>query len=121
MLATTCRPILHASWRSAGIIAGLSGLLAGLGASLIASHHRVDVTHVPVAKGRKPQAEQRMVELDIHHSFLPAFLGGSPYIQTYRRGVKLDRRDRAPRTRLSRRRPDHRTGRDARRAEHVGT
>jgi hypothetical protein len=80
-----------------------------------------DVTHVPVAKGRKPQAEQRMVELDIHHSFLPAFLGGSPYIETYRRGVKLDRRDRAPRTRLSRRRPDHRTGRDARRAEHVGT
>jgi hypothetical protein len=49
------------------------------------------VTHVPVAKGRKPQAEQRMVEFDIHHSFLPAFLGGSPYIQTYRRGVKPDR------------------------------
>jgi hypothetical protein len=57
-----------------------------------------DVIHVPVAKGRRPQAEQRMVMFDIHHSFLPAFMGGSPYIQTYRRGVKLDRRDRAPRT-----------------------
>lgn len=27
--------------------------------------------------------------LNIHHSFLPAFIGGNPYRQAYRRGVKL--------------------------------
>jgi formyltetrahydrofolate deformylase len=27
--------------------------------------------------------------LNIHHSFLPAFVGGKPYQQAYRRGVKL--------------------------------
>lgn len=27
--------------------------------------------------------------INIHHSFLPAFIGGNPYAQAYRRGVKL--------------------------------
>ena len=27
--------------------------------------------------------------INIHHSFLPAFVGGSPYRQAYERGVKL--------------------------------
>jgi formyltetrahydrofolate deformylase len=75
--------------------------------------------HVPVEEGRKPQAEQQMLELlagsvdlvvlarymqilsgdflhrigcpviNIHHSFLPAFVGANPYIQARQRGVKL--------------------------------
>lgn len=27
--------------------------------------------------------------INIHHSFLPAFIGGNPYAQAYRRGVKI--------------------------------
>ncbi|MCB0750958.1 MAG: formyltetrahydrofolate deformylase, partial [Ignavibacteriae bacterium] len=27
--------------------------------------------------------------INIHHSFLPAFVGGNPYKQAYKRGVKL--------------------------------
>lgn len=27
--------------------------------------------------------------INIHHSFLPAFVGGKPYQQAYRRGVKI--------------------------------
>ena len=27
--------------------------------------------------------------INIHHSFLPAFIGGSPYTQAYDRGVKI--------------------------------
>ena len=27
--------------------------------------------------------------INIHHSFLPAFMGGNPYRQAYKRGVKL--------------------------------
>jgi formyltetrahydrofolate deformylase len=75
--------------------------------------------HVPVAKGEKPAAEARMLELldgefdlvvlarymqiltggfldalgvpaiNIHHSFLPAFVGAGPYAQAKERGVKL--------------------------------
>jgi formyltetrahydrofolate deformylase len=75
--------------------------------------------HVPVEKGRKPEAEARMLELldgssdlvvlarymqilsgdfldrlgvpviNIHHSFLPAFAGAEPYRQAKERGVKL--------------------------------
>jgi formyltetrahydrofolate deformylase len=74
---------------------------------------------VPVAKDDKASAEQRMLELldgqaelivlarymqilspdfvaryphaiiNIHHSFLPAFVGANPYRQAYDRGVKL--------------------------------
>lgn len=75
--------------------------------------------HVPVDPQHKPQAETRILELldgkvdlvvlarymqilspefvahypyriiNIHHSFLPAFIGANPYKQAYRRGVKL--------------------------------
>ena len=27
--------------------------------------------------------------INIHHSFLPAFVGGKPYAQAYKRGVKI--------------------------------
>jgi len=51
--------------------------------------------------------------INIHHSFLPAFIGVAPYRRAKERGVKLvgataQLRDRGPR-----RRPDHRTGRGA--------
>jgi formyltetrahydrofolate deformylase len=75
--------------------------------------------HVPVEKGRKPEAEAQLVELfdgacdlvvlarymqilsgdfldrvsvpviNIHHSFLPAFAGAGPYERAKERGVKL--------------------------------
>jgi formyltetrahydrofolate deformylase len=74
--------------------------------------------HVPVTKETKPEAERRQLELvggvdlvvlarymqivsadfvaafpnriiNIHHSFLPAFIGANPYAQAYERGVKL--------------------------------
>jgi formyltetrahydrofolate deformylase len=75
--------------------------------------------HVPVARGQKAQAEERMLELlcgavdvvvlarymqilsaellarlgapviNIHHSFLPAFPGAEPYRRARERGVKL--------------------------------
>jgi formyltetrahydrofolate deformylase len=74
--------------------------------------------HVPVEKGHRPDAEQRALELigdvdllvlarymqvlsagfleelgapaiNIHHSFLPAFVGADPYRRAHERGVKL--------------------------------
>jgi len=75
--------------------------------------------HIPVTADTKAEAEQRQIELveghadviilarymqiisprfieqyrnqiiNIHHSFLPAFVGGKPYHQAYSRGVKL--------------------------------
>jgi formyltetrahydrofolate deformylase len=75
--------------------------------------------HIPVPRGGKPQAEARLLELlqgscdlvvlarymqilsseflervrvpviNIHHSFLPAFVGAEPYRQAKERGVKL--------------------------------
>ncbi|AWB43843.1 formyltetrahydrofolate deformylase [Paenibacillus sp. CAA11] len=75
--------------------------------------------HVPVTPDTKPEAERRQLELvngqvdlivlarymqivspgliqpyrnriiNIHHSFLPAFVGGKPYAQAYDRGVKI--------------------------------
>jgi len=74
--------------------------------------------HVPVTKDNKPEAEERVHELmagndlivlarymqilssdfierwpmhiiNIHHSFLPAFVGADPYRQAYDKGVKL--------------------------------
>ncbi|MEM9664191.1 MAG: formyltetrahydrofolate deformylase [Bacteroidota bacterium] len=75
--------------------------------------------HVPVTKATKPEAEARILELldgqadlivlarymqiltedfvaryphriiNIHHSFLPAFIGADPYRQAHERGVKL--------------------------------
>jgi formyltetrahydrofolate deformylase len=79
----------------------------------------VTYEHVPVAKGDKPAAEARMLELlagrfdlvvlarymqilsgdflagvgcpviNIHHSFLPAFAGADPYRRAMERGVKV--------------------------------
>lgn len=75
--------------------------------------------HIPVTPEGKQEAEQRQLELvngkvdliilarymqivspalikpyrnrliNIHHSFLPAFVGGKPYAQAYERGVKI--------------------------------
>lgn len=75
--------------------------------------------HIPVTKDTKAEAERKQIELvsgkadtivlarymqilspyvikhfenriiNIHHSFLPAFVGGKPYLQAYNRGVKL--------------------------------
>jgi formyltetrahydrofolate deformylase len=79
---------------------------------------RVPYHHVPVTKETKPEAEQRMLDLirgadlvvlarymqilsdtfldavgcpviNIHHSFLPAFVGANPYLRAHTRGVKL--------------------------------
>jgi formyltetrahydrofolate deformylase len=79
----------------------------------------IPFTHIPVTRETKPQAEQRQLELirgrvdlvvlarymqilsadfldhlgvpaiNIHHSFLPAFAGASPYERAKERGVKL--------------------------------
>lgn len=75
--------------------------------------------HIPVTPDTKPEAEQKQLDLvngkvdlivlarymqivspaliqpyrnriiNIHHSFLPAFVGGKPYAQAYERGVKI--------------------------------
>lgn len=75
--------------------------------------------HIPVTPDTKKEAEQRQLEvvgsdidviilarymqiispsfiehyrnriINIHHSFLPAFVGGKPYAQAYERGVKI--------------------------------
>lgn len=75
--------------------------------------------HIPVTADTKPAAEKRQLEvigsdidviilarymqiispsfiehfrhkiINIHHSFLPAFVGGKPYAQAYQRGVKI--------------------------------
>jgi formyltetrahydrofolate deformylase len=96
--------------------------------ALVASNHpdhRADVEgfgipyhHVPVEKGKKPEAEAKLLELlgdvdvvvlarymqilsgdflaalgvpviNIHHSFLPAFAGADPYQRAFERGVKI--------------------------------
>ncbi|WP_138974315.1 formyltetrahydrofolate deformylase [Patulibacter medicamentivorans] len=79
----------------------------------------IDYHHVPITPDTKPAAEQRLLELldgqvdvvilarymqilsgdllerlgvpviNIHHSFLPAFVGAQPYAQARARGVKL--------------------------------
>jgi formyltetrahydrofolate deformylase len=79
----------------------------------------VPYVHIPVTKATKAEAEQQQLELlagqvdlvvmarymqiltgdflqrigcpviNIHHSFLPAFIGAEPYAQAHRRGVKL--------------------------------
>ncbi|MBY9080951.1 formyltetrahydrofolate deformylase [Paenibacillus sp. HN-1] len=75
--------------------------------------------HIPVTVDTKAEAERRQLEvvgddidviilarymqiispsfithyrnriINIHHSFLPAFIGGNPYAQAYKRGVKI--------------------------------
>ena len=52
--------------------------------------------------------------INIHHSFLPAFVGADPYRRAQRARREDHRRDRALRHRGARRGPDHRAGRRAR-------
>lgn len=79
----------------------------------------IPYVHIPVNPNNKPEAERKQLEavdgkadlivlarymqiispkfiekypnriINIHHSFLPAFVGGKPYQQAYNRGVKL--------------------------------
>jgi formyltetrahydrofolate deformylase len=84
-----------------------------------AARFGVHFEHIPVERGAKPAAERALLDLlggaydlivlarymqvlspqflaeartpiiNIHHSFLPAFAGASPYARAYERGVKL--------------------------------
>jgi formyltetrahydrofolate deformylase len=84
-----------------------------------AKHFKVPFYHVPVTADTKKQAEEKILSIcegkvdaiilarymqilteefiehypnkiiNIHHSFLPAFIGANPYQQAYDRGVKL--------------------------------
>ena len=103
--------------------------LGGAELTLVASNHSdlgkeveafgLPFHHVPVEKGKKPEAEAKLLELlegqcdfvvlarymqilsgdflervgvpviNIHHSFLPAFAGAGPYAKAKERGVKL--------------------------------
>jgi len=88
----------------------MRGLVEGFG---------IPYHHIPVTPDTKPEAERKQMELvadkidlivlarymqiipqkfieqfpnriiNIHHSFLPAFVGGKPYHQAYQRGVKI--------------------------------
>lgn len=80
--------------------------------------HDIPFHHIPITKDTKPEAEAQAMEkvagadllvlarymqilspgfakafegklINIHHSFLPAFVGAKPYQQAYSRGVKL--------------------------------
>lgn len=84
-----------------------------------AKHFKVPFHHIPVSANNKAQAEEKILALcknkvdgiilarymqilssdfiqhypnkiiNIHHSFLPAFVGANPYQQAYDKGVKL--------------------------------
>ncbi len=54
--------------------------------------------------------------INIHHSFLPSFIGARPYHQAFARGVKLIGATCHYVTPRAGRRPDHRAGRGARRS-----
>jgi formyltetrahydrofolate deformylase len=114
--------LLDLLWRSRrGELAAQIGLVASNHPDLAAdvSAFGLPFRHVPVEKGRKPEAEARLLELlagkfdlvvlarymqilsgdflervgapviNIHHSFLPAFAGAGPYERAKERGVKL--------------------------------
>ncbi|KKK38191.1 formyltetrahydrofolate deformylase [Mesobacillus campisalis] len=85
----------------------------------VAESHGIPYYHIPLSKERKDEAEQKALELlkgkvdfivlarymqilspnfiskfpnqiiNIHHSFLPAFVGANPYVRAFNRGVKL--------------------------------
>ncbi|XWK85782.1 MAG: formyltetrahydrofolate deformylase [Phormidium sp.] len=85
----------------------------------IAEQFDIDYHHIPINKDNKAEAEAKQLELlqkyqidlvvlakymqilsqdfvskfpkiiNIHHSFLPAFVGANPYHQAYQRGVKI--------------------------------
>jgi formyltetrahydrofolate deformylase len=114
--------LLDLLWRSRrGELAAQIGLVASNHPDLAAdvSAFELPFRHVPVEKGRKPEAEAQLLELlagkfdlvvlarymqilsgdflervgapviNIHHSFLPAFAGAGPYERAKERGVKL--------------------------------
>ena len=58
--------------------------------------------------------------INIHHSFLPAFVGARPYHQAHERGVKLIGATAHYVDRGARRGPDHRAGRRPRLAPRRG-
>ncbi|MEW5860904.1 MAG: formyltetrahydrofolate deformylase [Cyanobacteriota bacterium] len=85
----------------------------------VAAQFGIDYHHIPITKETKPQQEAKQLELlrqynidlvvlakymqivspdfisqfsqiiNIHHSFLPAFVGANPYHKAYERGVKI--------------------------------
>lgn len=85
----------------------------------IVESYGIPYYHIPLAHETKQQAEQKALDLlkgkvdfialarymqilspafvsefpnqiiNIHHSFLPAFVGANPYVRAYNRGVKL--------------------------------
>lgn len=86
---------------------------------VVAEQFGIDYHHIPINKENKPAAEAKQLELlrqynidlvvlakymqiispefiakfpqiiNIHHSFLPAFVGANPYHKAYERGVKI--------------------------------
>jgi formyltetrahydrofolate deformylase len=86
---------------------------------VVAEQFGIDYYHIPIAKDNKPVQEAKQLEIlhqykidlvvlakymqvlsqefiaqfpqiiNIHHSFLPAFVGANPYQQAYERGVKI--------------------------------
>lgn len=85
----------------------------------VAQQFGIDYHHIPITKDNKPEQEAKQLELlqhykidlvvlakymqilspefmnqfpriiNIHHSFLPAFVGANPYHKAYERGVKI--------------------------------
>lgn len=85
----------------------------------LADQYGIEFYHVPITKDNKPEQEVKQLELlkeyqidlivlakymqvlsadflknfsqiiNIHHSFLPAFIGANPYERAYERGVKI--------------------------------
>ncbi|WP_337229137.1 formyltransferase family protein, partial [Escherichia coli] len=55
------------------------------------SRIRAMLAEAPVVNdGSEPVPEGRgELDVNIHHSFLPAFIGARPYHQAYERGVKI--------------------------------
>lgn len=86
---------------------------------VVADQFGIDYHHIPISKDNKPEQEAKQLEIlrqynidlvvlakymqivsseliaqfpkiiNIHHSFLPAFVGANPYHQAYERGVKI--------------------------------
>ncbi|MEH2296993.1 formyltetrahydrofolate deformylase [Nostoc sp.] len=86
---------------------------------VVAEQFNIDFQHVPITKDNKSEQEAQQLELlreykidlvvlakymqivsadfisqfpqiiNIHHSFLPAFIGGNPYHRAFERGVKI--------------------------------
>jgi formyltetrahydrofolate deformylase len=90
-----------------------------LNLKVVANQFGIDYHHIPISNDNKPAQEAQQLELlqqynidlvvlakymqilspefiakfpqiiNIHHSFLPAFVGANPYHQAYERGVKI--------------------------------